>query len=101
MAGHFPHLDSDAYPHFDNVHPYRRKVPFDYERYNYTAEIKLCNVPWPIDYKHVVNWPDASARDTWFAAIEGRTVELPNGFTHTQTDSVRVDVPYAVALTYN
>lgn len=101
MAGRFPHLGSDAYPHLDNVHPYRRKVPFDYERYNYTAEIKLCNVPWPIDYKHVVNWPDASARDGWFEAIEGRTVELPNGFTHTQTDSVRVDVPYDVALTYN
>lgn len=101
MAGRFPHLDSDAYPHLDNVHPYRRKVPFDYERYDYTAEIKLCNVPWPIDYKHVINWPDASARDAWFAALEGRTVELPNGFTRTQTDSVRIDVPYDVALTYN
>ena len=101
MAGRFPHLDSDAFPHLDTVHPYRRKVPFDYERYDYTAEIKLCRVPWPIDYKHVVNWPNASARDGWFAALEGRSVELPNGFTRTQTDSVRVDVPYDVALTYN
>lgn len=101
MPGKFPHLSDDAFPHLDTVHPYRRTVPFDYDRYDYTASIKLCRVPWPMDYKHVINWQSASARDAYFQNIDGPVVELANGFTRTQLDSVRVNVPYDVALTYN
>lgn len=97
----FPHVGNDAFPHLENVKPYQRKVPFDYSRYDYTATLKLCSVPWPADYRHVVNWQSASARDAWFDALEGKTVELANGFTRTQTDTVRVPVPYDVALMYN
>lgn len=97
----FPHVGNDAFPHLENVKPFERKVPFDYGRYDYTATIKLCSVPWPADYRHVVNWQSATARDAWFDALEGRTVELANGFTRTQTDTVRVPVPYDVALMYN
>lgn len=97
----FPHLQDNSFPHLGNVNPYRRKVDFDYGRYDYTATLKLCNVPWPIDYKHVVNWKSASARDEYMQAIGGPTIELQNGFTHVQLDSVMVPVPYDVALTYN
>lgn len=97
----FPHVGNDAFPHLENVKPYQRKVPFDYGRYDYTATLKLCSVPWPADYRHVVNWQSAAARDEWFDALEGNTVELANGFTRTQTDTVRVPVPYDVALMYN
>lgn len=97
----FPHVGNDAFPHLENVKPYQRKVPFDYGRYDYTATLKLCSVTWPADYRHVVNWQSASARDAWFDALEGKTVELANGFTRTQTDAVRVPVPYDVALMYN
>lgn len=97
----FPHVGNDAFPHLENVKPFERKVPFDYGRYDYTATLKLCSVPWPADYRHVINWQSASARDAWFDALEGKTVELANGFTRTQTDTVRVPVPYDVALMYN
>lgn len=97
----FPHLGDTAYPHLGNVDPYRRKVDFDYGRYDYTATIKLCNVAWPMDYRHCVNWHSAFARDAYLEGIDGPTIELASGFTHVQTDSVMVPVPYDVALTYN
>jgi hypothetical protein len=100
-AKKFPRIGNDAYPHLDTANPFARKVPFDYGRYDYTASIKLCCVPWPSDYRHVVNWQSASARDAWFDALEGHVIELDQGFTRTQTDSVRVNVPYDEALTYN
>lgn len=97
----FPHVGNDDFPHLENARPFARTVPFDYSRYDYTASIKLCSVPWPMDYKHVVNWQSAAARDAWFDGLAGHVIELPNGFTRTQTDTVRVNVPYDVALTYN
>jgi hypothetical protein len=96
----FHHLSDDAFPHLGNVNPYRRKVDFDYGRYDYTATLKLCNVTWPIDYKHVINWASEEARDEYFSSVPGETVELANGFTRVQLDSVMVPVPYDVALTY-
>lgn len=97
----FPHLGDTAYPHLGNVNPYRQKVTFDYGRYDYVATIKLCNVAWPMDYRHTVNWKSAAARDAYLEGIDGPTIELASGFTHVQTDSVMVPVPYDVALTYN
>lgn len=101
MAVKFPNIGNDAFPHLDTVSPYRRTVPFDYERYDYTASIKLCNVSWQSDYRNVVNWKSVAQRDAYFAALAGHVIDLSNGFTRTQTDSVRVNVPYDVALTYN
>lgn len=97
----FPHLQDNSFPHLGNVNPYRRKVDFDYGRYDYTATLKLCNVTWPMDYKHVVNWKSASARDEYMQAVDGPTIELQNGFTRVQLDSVMVPVPYDVCLMYN
>jgi hypothetical protein len=94
-------VGNDAFPHLYNVSPYRRKVDFDYGRYDYVASIKLCKVPWPSDYRHVVNWLSAEARDAYLNGIDGPTIELASGFTHVQTDSVMVPVPYDVALLYN
>ena len=97
----FPHLDDGPFPNFSNVDPYRRKVDFDYSRYDYTSTVKLCNVPWPYDYKHVVNWKDEGTRDAYLRLIDGRTVELMQGFTRVQLDRIAVNVPYDVALSYN
>lgn len=101
MAKVFPRVGNDSFPHLDTAKPFKRKVPFDYERYDYTATIKLCHVSWPADYRHVVKWASAAARDAWFDDLDGDAIELSNGFTRTQTDRVMVDVPYDVALTYN
>lgn len=101
MTDRFPHLRDTPFPNFSTVDPYRRKVDFDYGRYDYEASVKLCNVPWPFDYRHVVNWADEQARDAYMASIDGRTVELSQGFVRTQLDRVTVNVPYDVALTYN
>jgi hypothetical protein len=100
-AKKFPRIGNDAYPHLDTANPFARKVPFDYGRYDYTASIKICCVPWPSDYRHVVNWKSASARDAWFDTLDGHIIELDQGFTYTQTDRIRVNVPYDEALTYN
>lgn len=97
----FPHLQDTAFPHLGNVNPYRHKIDFDYGRYDYKATLKLCNVTWPIDYKHVVNWKSASERDEYLEGLDGQTIELQSGFTHVQLDTVMVPVPYDVALMYN
>lgn len=97
----FPHLSDTDFPHLGTVDPYRRRVDFDYSRYDYEATAKLCRVTWPQDYRHTVNWKSAGARDSYFESIEGSTVELSQGFVRTQTDRIRVPVPYDVALTYN
>lgn len=97
----FPHLSDTDFPHLGTVDPYRRRVDFDYSRYDYEATAKLCRVTWPQDYRHTVNWASATARDAYFEGIDGETVELSQGFVRTQTDRIRVPVPYDVALTYN
>lgn len=98
----FPHLKgADPFPHFATVDPYARREDFDYSRYDYTAQAKLCRVPWTPDYRHVVNWTDASARDTYFANSAGETIELQQGFVHIQTERITVPVPLDVVLTYN
>lgn len=97
----FPHLSDTDFPHLGTVDPYRRRVDFDYSRYDYEATAKLCRVTWPQDYRHTVNWKSANARDAYFESIDGETVELSQGFVRTQTDRIRVPVPYDVALTYN
>ena len=101
MADRFPHLKDTPFPNFSTVDPYQRKTDFDYGRYDYEATIKLCNVPWPHDYRHTVNWQDEEQRDAYLDVIDGRTVELSQGFVHTQLDRVAVNVPYDIALTYN
>lgn len=101
MARRFPHMSHDAFPHLDNVRPSERITDYDYGRYDYTAELKLCRVPWPSDYRHVVNWADAAARDAYFDSLQGTSIELQNSIVHVQTDSVMVPVPYDVALMYN
>ena len=100
MSKHFPHLKDTPFPHLDNADPYDIGVSFDYGRYDYDGTIKLMRVTWPSDYSHVVKWADASARDYWFDHQPGSVVEIGNGFTHVQQESVRVPVPLDVALTY-
>lgn len=99
----FPRLkEADGtYPYLERVNPFGRKVDFDYTRYDYTATMKLCRVPWTADYRHVVNWADAQARDDWFSELDGYTIELPDGFVYAQLDSVNVEVPFDVCLAYN
>ena len=101
MSRRFPHLQDTAFPDLDTVDPYKRKTTFDYGRYDYEAPIKLCNVQWPYDYSHVVNWTSETARDAYFDNLEGMTVDLGSGFVRTQLDRIVVPVPYDVALTYN
>lgn len=98
----FPHLKgADPFPHFATVDPYARREDFDYSRYDYTAKAILCRVTWTPDYRHVVNWTDAAARDTYFASVAGEPIELQQGFVHIQTERITVSVPLDVVLTYN
>ena len=101
MPKRFPHLNDTAFPDLQTVKPYQRETTFDYSRYDYEVPIKLCNVPWPYDYTHVVNWTSEAMRDEYLNQLEGPTVELGSGFAHAQLDRIVVPVPYDVALTYN
>ncbi|MBR3226254.1 MAG: hypothetical protein IKF78_13110 [Atopobiaceae bacterium] len=101
MARKFPRLDNDDFPYLETADPFKRKNEFDYKRYDYTASAKLMRVPWPSDYRHVVEWESAEARDAWFEAQQGNVIELSQGFVRSQTDRITLDVPYDVALTYN
>lgn len=101
MSKSFPHLSDTAFPNLDNVDPYARRTTFDYERYDYDASAKLCNVTWTPDYAHVVGWTGEEQRDRYFAGIQGHTVELQQGFVRSQLDTIVVPVPYDVALTYS
>ncbi len=98
----FPKLNgADPFPHFKTIDPYKRKEDFDYARYDYTASIKLCRVSWTPDYRHTVNWSGVEQRDAYFAALDGESVDLQNGFVRLQTERINVPVPLDVALTYN
>lgn len=98
----FPKIgETNTFPYLDNARPFDRHVTFDYSRYDYAATAKLCKVPWPNDYRHAVWWLSEQMRDTWFEDLEGQSIELTHGTLRTQTDAIRLDVPYDVALTYN
>lgn len=101
MARKFPRLGNDSFPYVETVDPFKRENKFDYSRYDYTASAKLMRVTWPNDYRHVVEWESAEARDAWFDAQQGNVIELTQGTVRTQTDRITLDVPYDVALTYN
>lgn len=101
MARKFPRLENDSFPYLDTVDPFKRENKFDYKRYDYTASAKLMRVTWPSDYRHVVEWESAEARDAWFDAQQGNVIELVQGTVHAQTDHIVLDVPYDVALTFN
>lgn len=101
MARRYPRMQNDGYPDVQQVDPFRRQVTFDYSRYDYTAYAKVMRVPWPSDYRHTVDWASAEARDMWFESQEGQVIELSTGVLHSQLDTIQLDVPYDVALTYN
>lgn len=101
MARKFPRLGNDSFPYLDTADPFKRENKFEYARYDYTASAKLMRVTWPSDYRHVVEWESAEARDAWFDAQQGNVIELVQGTVHAQTDRIVLDVPYDVALTFN
>ena len=101
MARKFPRLGNDGFPYLDTADPFKRENKFDYARYDYTASAKLMRVTWPNDYRHVVEWESAEARDAWFDAQQGNVIELVQGTVHAQTERITLDVPYDVALAYN
>lgn len=101
MARKFPRLGNDSFPYLETADPFKRENRFEYGRYDYTASAKLMRVTWPSDYRHVVEWESAEARDAWFDAQQGNVIELVQGTVHAQTDRITLDVPYDVALTYN
>lgn len=107
----FPHLTgATAFPG-DNVNVYKYQNEFDYTRWDASARLKLCNVPWCGDYDNVVAFESAKARDAWLDALpepEGAvafaptmiqvkpdgTVKLPLNVTNVQKyNYLVVDIP--------
>lgn len=91
----------DGFPNLDNVEVYRYGNTLDYSRFKPTARLKMCNVPWCGDYDNVVKFDDDAARDAWFDALEGETVNLDTMFNVKPDGASKVPVPVTSAQGYN
>lgn len=89
------------FPNLDNVDVYRYDNTLDYSRFKPTARLKMCNVPWCGDYDNVVKFDDDAARDAWFDALEGETVNLDTMFNVKPDGASKVPVPVTSAQGYN
>lgn len=89
------------FPNLDNVNVYRYDNKLDYSRFKPTARLKMCNVPWCGDYDNVVKFDDDAARDAWFDALEGETVNLDTMFNIKPDGASKVPVPVTSAQGYN
>lgn len=89
------------FPNLDNVDVYRYDNTLDYSRFKPTARLKMCNVPWCGDYDNVVKFDDDAARDAWFDALEGETVNLDTMFNIKPDGASKVPVPVTSAQRYN
>lgn len=89
------------FPNLDNVDVYRYDNTLDYSRFKPTARLKMCNVPWCGDYDNVVKFDDDDARDAWFDALEGETVNLDTMFNIKPDGASKVPVPVTSAQGYN
>lgn len=89
------------FPNLDNVDVYRYDNALDYSRFKPTARLKMCNVPWCGDYDNVVKFDDDAARDAWFDALEGETVNLETMFNVKPDGASKVPVPVTSAQGYN
>lgn len=89
------------FPNLDNVDVYRYGNTLDYSRFKPTARLKMCNVPWCGDYDNVVKFDDDAARDAWFDALEGETVNLDTMFNIKPDGASKVPVPVTSAQGYN
>lgn len=100
----FPHLDNaTSFPGADTrVYGQYRNV-FDYNVWTPNTVIKLCRVNWYDDYHDTVKFPDDTARDAWFDALDGETIGLTTNMyiARADTDGVKLPVPYMTAQRYN
>lgn len=89
------------FPNLDNVDVYRYDNTLDYSRFKPTARLKMCNVPWCGDYDNVVKFDGDDARDAWFDALEGETVNLDTMFNIKPDGASKVPIPVTSAQGYN
>lgn len=89
------------FPNLDNVNVYKYDNLLDYSLFKPTARLKMCNVPWCGDYDNVVKFDDDAARDAWFDALEGETVNLDTMFNVKPDGASKVPVPVTSAQGYN
>lgn len=89
------------FPNLDNLNVYKYDNTLDYSRFKPTARLKMCNVPWCGDYDNVVKFDDDAARDAWFDALEGETVNLDTMFNVKPDGASKVPVPVTSAQGYN
>lgn len=90
-----------GFPNFDNVNVYKYDNTLDYSRFKPTARLKMCKVPWCGDYDNVVKFDDDAARDAWFDALDGETVNLDTMFNVKPDGASKVPVPVTSAQGYN
>lgn len=89
------------FPNLDNVNVYKYDNLLDYSLFKPTTRLKMCNVPWCGDYDNVVKFDDDAARDAWFDALEGESVNLDSMFNVKPDGASKVPVPVTSAQGYN
>ena len=105
----FPHLKDTQFPHLNTENVWQYRNTFDYTRWGVSTTLRLCTVNYTPDYSHVVEWENASARDSYFDNLStsyatqlNEPVRLESAKrTDARVHSVRVPVPFDVASRYN
>ena len=101
MSNKFPNLSDTNFPDISNVNVYDYKNNFDYTRWGTITQIHVCKVLWNNDYQDVVKFKDDAARDAYFTNLDSTDINLPTAYQVTPNISIKVPIPYNIAVTYN
>lgn len=92
----------NAYPDESvGVEPFTSSIGFTPSTWPVNTKLTLCNVPWDNDYRDVVRFDTATARDNYFSSLGGKRVVTEHATFCKPNEPVSINVPYSAAYTYN
>lgn len=101
----FIHLQrsSGTFPHTQNVNTEATLSTFDYKVWDVNTKIEALSVPWDSQYRNVVSFESAEARDEYFESkcTERNTFVLSSMQNLQPDDSIRLPVPFDVLARCN
>lgn len=91
---------SGGFPGTGNIDVYKYQNDFDYSRWGPTTRYRVVDVPWVGDYRDVVAFESAEARDEYLDGLEGEW--LDQTMVHVKPDvSVKLPLPVTVMNHFN
>lgn len=74
---------------------------FNYAVWDKNTVLQLCNVPWDVSYRDIVNFEDAQARDDYFSSLESDSIMISTLTYIKYNQPVYINVPINTASKYN